>query len=284
MKPASFAYHAPSSQQAALALLAEHGLEGKVLAGGQSLVPTMAFRLAKPTALIDINRIAELDFCLVEGRTLRVGALARHARFDTPVEPGAVGRLLATVVHDIAHTPIRTRGTMCGSLAHADPASEWCCTALTLGATMVVASTAGTRSIPALDWFQSIFTTALQHDELLTEVRLPLLDGTWRCGFNEFNRRAGDFALAMCVAALRFEDGLIAEARLGLGGVASTPILATDAAASLVGKPAGEAAFAAAAELAAVCFEPTQDINATPEYRQDLVRAVTKRALRQTLR
>jgi carbon-monoxide dehydrogenase medium subunit len=281
MKPAAFAYHAPLSCQAALVLLAEHAEDGKVLAGGQSLVPTMAFRLAKPSVLIDINRIAALDFCRVDGAALHIGALARHARFEQPVEPGPVGRLLARVVHNIAHTPIRMRGTLCGSLAHADPASEWCCVALTLGATMVVASTAGERTVPAADWFQSIFTTALQPDELLTEVRIPLLAPPWRCGFNEFSRRAGDFALAMCMAVLRIEAGVIAEARLGLGGVASTPILATAAAQALLGKPPNEAAFADAAAIAAGCFEPMQDINASPEYRRDLVRAVTKRALRQ---
>jgi carbon-monoxide dehydrogenase medium subunit len=280
MKTAAFAYHAPLSCEAALSLLAEHADDGKVLAGGQSLVPTMAFRLAKPSTLIDINRIAALDYCRVEQGTLHVGALARHARFEQPVEPGPVGRLLAAVVQNIAHTPIRMRGTLCGSLAHADPASEWCCVALTLGASMVVASTAGERIIPAATWFKSIFTTALRPDELLTEARFPLLSPVWRCGFNEFSRRAGDFALAMCVAALRIEDGVIAEARLGLGGVDSTPILATAAAEELLGKAPSEAAFTAAAALAADCFEPTQDINASPEYRQDLVRAVTKRALR----
>ena len=139
LKPAAFAYHAPVSRADALALLAEHGVDGKVLAGGQSLVPTMAFRLARPTALIDINGIAALDFCRVEDGMLRVGALVRHSGFVPHVEPGPVGRLLADVMRTIAHTPIRTRGTFCGSLAHADPASEWCCLALTLGATMVAA-------------------------------------------------------------------------------------------------------------------------------------------------
>ena len=251
-----------------------------MLAGGQSLVPTMAFRLAKPATLIDINGIADLDFCRVEDAVLRIGALTRHASFSPAVEPGPVGRLLADVMRSIAHTPIRTRGTFCGSVAHADPASEWCCVSLTLGATMLVASTAGERQVPAAEWFQSIFTTALQHDELLLEIRLPLLGPGWRCGFNEFSRRAGDFALAMCVTRLRLENGVVAEAVLGLGGVDSTPILATDAAASLIGRAPDEAAFAAAAELAATCFEPMVDVNASPEYRRDLVRAVTKRALR----
>jgi carbon-monoxide dehydrogenase medium subunit len=280
VKPAAFDYHAPTTRAAALALLAEAGDDGKVLSGGQSLVPTMAFRLAKPAVLIDINRIAALDFCHAEGDVLRIGALTRHARFEAPVVPGPLGRLLAEVTHHIAHTPIRSRGTFCGSLSHADPASEWCCTALTLGATMVAASTTGERLVAAGDWFQSIFTTALRSDELLTEVRLPLLGDGWHCGFNEFNRRAGDFALAMAVAVLRIEGGVIAEARIGLGGVGATPILAEAAAAGLAGQAPAEAVWAAAAELAANCFEPTEDINATPEYRRDLVRAVVKRALR----
>ena len=278
MKPAAFAYHAPSTVKAALALLAEHGADGKVLAGGQSLVPTMAFRLARPATLIDINGLAELDLCRVESGQLRIGALARHARFDPAPEPGPVGRLLNRVVHDIAHTPIRSRGTFCGSLAHADPASEWCCTALALSATLVVARMGEQREVPAADWFQSIFTTALQPDELLVEARIPLLGPGWRCGFNEFSRRAGDFALAMCIAVLRIENGMVAEARLALGGVASTPILAPVAA--LIGRAPDEAAFAAVAADAAACFEPTVDINASPEYRRDLVRATVKRALR----
>ena len=278
MKAAAFAYHAPRSKSEAVALLAEHGLDGKILAGGQSLVPTMAFRLAKPAVLIDINGIAELDFCRVADATLQIGCLTRHARFASAVETGPVGRLLAAIAGAIAHTPIRTRGTFCGSLAHADPASEWCCAALVLQATMVIAGPAGDREVAAADWFQSIFTTALQHDELLVEARIPLLAPAWRCGFNEFSRRDGDFALAMSIVALRLENGVIAEARIGLGGVGSTPILAQDAAASLLGHAPGEAAFATAAEHAAICFEPTVDINATPEYRQDLVRAVVKRA------
>ncbi len=283
MKPAAFDYRAPLTPEAALALLAEHGEDGKVLAGGQSLVPTMAFRLARPAVLIDINRIAALDFCHPEGEVLRVGALTRHARFEAPVVAGPLGALLADVVRHIAHTPIRSRGTMCGSLAHADPASEWCCTALTLGAAMVAASTAGERLIAADDWFQSVFTTALQPDELLTEVRLPLLGAEWRCGFSEFNRRAGDFALAMAVVALRIEGGTVREARIGLGGVGATPILAQEAAATLVGAAPDEAVWSEAAERAATCFEPTEDINATPEYRRDLVRAVVKRALRKAV-
>lgn len=283
LKAARFQYHAPRTLPEALALMAAHGGEGKVLAGGQSLVPTMAFRLARPAMLIDINGIAELDRCRVEDGTLRIGALTRHAAFSPPVEAGPLGRLLADASAAIAHTPIRSRGTFCGSLAHADPASEWCCVALTLGAIMVAEGPRGRRGIAAADWFRSIFTTALREDELLVEARLDLLGPGWCCGFNEFSRRAGDFALALCVAALRIEGGRVMEARLGLGGVGATPILAEEAAASLLGTQADAAAIARAASLAAGCFEPTQGMNASPEYRQDLVRAVTGRALRQAV-
>jgi carbon-monoxide dehydrogenase medium subunit len=281
VKPAGFEYHAPLTTEAAVALLTALGEDGKVLAGGQSLVPTMAFRLARPGALVDINRIAALDFCLEEGGVLRVGALTRHARFEKPVAPGVLGRLLPEMARNIAHTPIRSRGTMCGSLAHADPASEWCCMALALGAVMVTRSQAGERHVPVQDWFRSVFTTALRPDELLAEVRLPALREPWRAGFNEFNRRAGDFALAMCVALLRLEGGRVAEARLALGGVAATPILARDAALALTGRVPGEEAWQEAAALAANCFEPSEDATVAPEYRRDLVRAVVKRALRQ---
>ena len=284
MKCAPFDYHAPRSQAEALALLARHGEEGKILAGGQSLVPTMAFRLARPASLIDINRVAELDTCRAEGGRLRIGALARHARFERPVAPGPTGALLARAAEHIAHAPIRTRGTFCGSLAHADPASEWCCIALALGADMRVLREGGERMVPAADWFQAVFTTALAPDELLAEASLPLLGPDWRCGFAEFNRRAGDFALAMAVTALRLDAaGQVAEARIALGGVAGTPVLAEAAAASLLGAPPAPDRLRAAAALAAEGFEPTEDAQVPAEYRRDLVRAMTRRALEGSL-
>ena len=159
-------------------MLAEYAPDdGRVLAGGQSLVPTMAFRLARPHHLIDINGIAALDRLAVEDGRLVIGAGVRHQTFRRPVVAGPLGELLSTVMHHIAHYPIRTRGTFCGSVAHADPASEWCLVAATLGAEMVARSTRGVRTIAAADYFQGIMTTALEPDELLAEVRLPLLAG-----------------------------------------------------------------------------------------------------------
>src|ERR1700688_1210044 len=175
MKPAPFQYHAPKTVEEAVAVLAQVApADGRVLAGGQSLVPTMAFRLARPAHLVDINGIAELGRIAMADRKLAIGACVRHAAFYRPVAEGPLGRLLATVVRHIAHHPIRTRGTFCGSIANADPASEWCAVAVALGAEMVARSIRGTRVIPAQEFFAGIMTTALADDELLTEVRLPL--------------------------------------------------------------------------------------------------------------
>src|SRR5437762_12475008 len=208
MKPAPFRYNAPKTIEEAVDTLAEvAGEDGRVLAGGQSLVPIMAFRLARPAHLVDINGVEALRRLAVEGdkilgSKLSIGACVRHAAFHKPVVDGPLGRLLAKVVRHIAHYPIRTRGTFCGSIAHADPASEWCLVAAALGAEMVTRSAAGTRTILAQDFFRGIMTTALNEDELLTEVRLPVSAADSRFGFYEFNRRAGDFALGMALVSL----------------------------------------------------------------------------------
>jgi carbon-monoxide dehydrogenase medium subunit len=279
MKPAAFDYHAPATLDAALALLHHHGEAARILAGGQSLVPTMAFRMARPGVLVDINRIPALAYARAEAGTLRIGALARHAWFETPRAAGPLGRLLPLVAHHIAHAPIRMRGTFCGSLAHADPASEWCATALALGGTLVLAGPQGHREVAAEDWFQGVFTTAIAADEVLVEARLPLLDDSWRCGFAEFSRRAGDFALAMAVVAVRVEAGSVREARIALGGIGGTPVLARAAAATLVGAVPGAAAARRAADCAAAACDPQDDIHAPADYRRDLVGAMVRRAL-----
>src|SRR5262249_24422366 len=160
--------------------------------GGQSLVPTMAFRMARPSHLVDINGVSELTRLGIEGDQLVIGAGVRHAAFHRPVIDGPLGGLLSFVVRHIAHYPIRTRGTFCGSIANADPASEWCLTAVTLGAEMKAQSVRGTRAIAADDFFAGIMTTALAEDELLTEVRLQRCPADTKCGFYEFSRRAGD--------------------------------------------------------------------------------------------
>jgi carbon-monoxide dehydrogenase medium subunit len=203
MKPADFEYHAPRTLEELLALLAEHREEGKILAGGQSLVPVMNFRLARPPHVIDLNGIAELDFLRAENSVLRIGALTRHAAFHRPVVAGPTGKLLSEVVQHIAHYPIRMRGTFAGSIAHADPASEWCVIVRLLEAEIVARSRRGERRLKAAEFFHGTFATALEADEVLTEARLPILDSSWRTGFYEFSRRVGDFAIAMTAVALR---------------------------------------------------------------------------------
>jgi carbon-monoxide dehydrogenase medium subunit len=279
MKPVSFRYFAPRAVEDALDLLTTHGEEGKILAGGQSLVPAMNFRLARPASLIDINRINALNYVRQDGGELRIGALARHADFEAPVAGGALGRFLPQMAQHIGHLPIRTRGTFCGSIAHADPASEWCLLAATLDAELVIVSRRGQRGARPGDYFVGALMTTLQPDELLAEIRLPLLDDTWRTGFAEFSRRAGDFALAMCAAFLRFEGGRIAEARLGIGGATDRPLRIAAAEAVLMGTEGSAEVIREAGNVAAEKIDPLVDIHASAEYRRDLVRAMVGRAL-----
>ena len=280
MKPARFRYHAPKTIEEAVDTLAEvAGEDGRVLAGGQSLVPIMAFRLARPGHLVDINDVEALRRLTVEGERLCIGACVRHAAFHTPVVDGPLGRLLATVVRHIAHYPIRTRGTFCGSIAHADPAAEWCLVAAALGAEMVARRAAGMRTIPAQDFFRGIMTTALEEDELLIEVRLPILPADTRFGFYEFNRRAGDFALGMALVTFRLQDGVIREPRVALGGVESQPRRIAEAEQLLAGRVAERATFEAAAAAVAAVVDPLEDAVTSATYRRDLSVTVTRRAL-----
>jgi aerobic carbon-monoxide dehydrogenase medium subunit len=280
MKPAPFSYHAPTELRDALKLLAALAPhDGRVLAGGQSLVPTMAFRMARPAHLIDINGIRELESVSIDGDRLRIGACARHAYFETNNIPGPLGDLLRKVVRFIAHYPIRQRGTFCGSIANADPSSEWCCVTATLDGTIVAQSASGSRRIAAADFYQAVMTTDLQDDELITAVELPLLPPGTRTGFCEFSRRAGDFAIAMAVATYRLDSGRIADARIGVGGAEATPRRLAAAEAILNGQAPNTAAFEAAAAAAAAAIDPIDDNNNSTDYRRALVRTLVARAL-----
>jgi aerobic carbon-monoxide dehydrogenase medium subunit len=283
MKPAPFQYHAPKTVEEAVALLAELAPDdGRVLAGGQSLVPTMAFRLARPGHLIDINGVAGLDRLAVQDGRLFIGATVRHAAFERQAAEGPLGQLLAEVAHQIAHRPIRTRGTFCGSIAHADPASEWCAVAACLDAEMMAISTRGVRLIPAPEFFKGLMTTALDEDELLAEVRLPMLRPDVRFGFAEFSRRAGDFAIAMTVVIYRLqEDGAIAESRIAIGGAEAVPRRIVEAEYALKGRHPTSDAFTLAAEIAVKKVEPLDDQHISAGYRSELVLGLTRRALEQ---
>src|SRR6478609_6173895 len=284
MKPAPFRYHAPKTIDEAVETLAQVAAEdGRVLAGGQSLVPIMAFRLARPGHLVDINGVAALRRLAVDGDRLSIGACVRHAAFHKPVVDGPLGRLLARVVRHIAHYPIRTRGTFCGSIAHADPASEWCAVAAALDADMIARRAGGTRTIPAQDFFRGIMTTALDEDEILVEVRLPILPPDTRFGFYEFNRRAGDFALAMALVVYRVEDGRIVEPRLAVGGAETRARRIAEAEQVLLVRAPVAGSFVAAAEQAAAAIDPMEDPQTSAEYRRDLARTVTRRALERSL-
>jgi aerobic carbon-monoxide dehydrogenase medium subunit len=280
MKPAPFTRHVPRTLDEALKILSEVApQDGRVLAGGQSLVPIMAFRLAKPAHLVDINEVAGLDKIASDGKTLSIGACVRHAAFHKPVVENPLGHLLTQVARHVAHYPIRMRGTFCGSLAHADPASEWCLVAATLDATIVAKSTRGERLIAAKDFFAGIMSTALAEDELLAEVRLPLLASDTKFGFNEFNRRAGDFAMSAALVTYRLQAGKMTDARVGVGGAESYPRRIAEAEAALAGNRPVDAVFRTAAEAASQAIDPLEDHQTNAEYRRDLVRAVVRRAL-----
>jgi aerobic carbon-monoxide dehydrogenase medium subunit len=280
MKPAPFAYHAPTELREALKLLAALAPhDGRILAGGQTLVPTMAFRMARPAHLIDINGIRQLDGVTVDNNYLRIGACTRHVYFESDKIPGRLGDLLRKVVRFIAHYPIRQRGTFCGSVANSDPSSEWCCVTAALDGIIVVESESGSRRIAAKHFYRAVMTTDIKDDELITAVELPLLPPDTRTGFCEFSRRSGDFAIVMVLSTYRLEAGRMAEARIGLGGAEATPRRITDAEMILNGQEPKPAVFAAAAEAAAAVIEPLDDNNNSTEYRRALVRALVPRSL-----
>jgi carbon-monoxide dehydrogenase medium subunit len=281
MKPAPFQYHAPTTVAETLDLLALYANEdGRVLAGGQSLVPTMAFRLARPKHLVDINGVAGLNRLVVENGRLCIGAAVRHAAFEKPVEDGPLGRLLGSVVRHIAHHPIRTRGTFCGSIAHADPASEWCAVAVALDAEMVAESKiSGSRIIPARAFFEGIMTTALHETELLREVRLPILPKGTYVGFAEYSRRAGDYAIAMAVTTYRLKNGVMSDLHIAVGGAEAAPRRISEAERALIGRPPNLGTFQAAAHEARKALDPLDDPSVSADYRRGIVYAMVTRAL-----
>lgn len=280
MKPAPFAYVTADSWDTAAALLAEHGDDAIILAGGQSLVPVMNFRLAQPGVLVDVNPIPDGAYLRLDGDVLRVGALTRHVAFETPDIEDPLGRLFPRIAKHIAHLPIRMRGTFGGSLAHADPASEWCTLARTLDAVMIARSADGDRRIPAAEFFQSALSTDLAENEVLREVELDALGPDWHGGFAEFNRRAGDFAIVQSVAAFELRDGRITAARIGVGGATEVPHRSAAAEAVLIGAAPEPSVFAAAGAAAAEAMEDLlTDQQADADMRRDLVRVMVQRAL-----
>jgi carbon-monoxide dehydrogenase medium subunit len=274
MKPAAFDYLRPDSVDAAAAALAAAGGEAKILAGGQSLVPLLNFRMVRPRLLIDINRLAALDFVAEDGAGgLRIGALTRHHTLETAAVVRERFPVVTAAMRHVAHLAIRNRGTIGGSLAHADPAAE-----LPLLAVVLDAELRTSRGRHAAGgFFHGPLTTALGDDELLTEIVLPALPPHTGWGFEEFALRRGDFAFAAVAALLTVEHGRIAAARLAAGGVGETPLRLGAVEAELIG--ADNAAFAAAAQRARERVEPASDLRASAGYRRHLVGVLAERAL-----
>ena len=287
MKPAPFRYHAPDSLAEALALLAEHGSDAKPLAGGQSLVPAMNFRLARPAVLIDLNRIpglaaiepADGDAPSSNGG-LRLGAMTRQRAAELSPLVAERAPLLAEALPLVAHPQIRNRGTVGGSLAHADPAAELPAVALALGARLRAASTTGERTIAAADFFTGLMATALEPEELLVGIEIPPRPPRSGWSFVELARRHGDYALIGVAAGVTLAaDGCYADSRIVLVSAGEIPVSAAGASAVLAGaEPTAEAARAAA-ETAAAEADPPGDIHASADYRRQLIRVLVRRAL-----
>jgi carbon-monoxide dehydrogenase medium subunit len=280
MKPAPFEYFAPETVADAASILSRYEGEAKVLAGGQSLVPLLNMRLARPAALVDLNRVPELDFIREDGGRLVVGAMARQRDAERSDLVARAQPLLRDALKQIAHPQIRNRGTIGGSLAHADPAAELPAVAVALDAQFVIYGPTGERIVQAKDFFETFLTTALQPDEVLTRVSFPRLpDGTgW--SIQEVSRRHGDFALAGAVVLVGSEDGRCSDVRIALFGVGATPVRAHAAENGLRGEDVSEAAIdAACAKAAAEIDEPLGDIHASSDFRRHLAKVMTRRAL-----
>jgi carbon-monoxide dehydrogenase medium subunit len=280
VKPPPFAYDAPDTVDEALALLAEHGDDAKVLAGGQSLVPLLALRLARPARLIDVGRLAELQAVSTDGAT-RIGAGVRQRVAERSPALLAAQPLLARALPLIGHVAIRNRGTIGGSVAHADPAAELPAVVLLAEATMVARRAGGgTRDIPADQFFDGFFTTALAPDELLVEIRLPAWPAGAGVSYQEVARRHGDFALVGAGAVVgRDGAGRVGDVRLAFTGVAGTPVRSASAEAALRGQEPTAEAIAAAAEAAANDIDPGSDVHATAAYRRHVATVLARRVL-----
>jgi len=279
MKPPVFDYIAPASIEAAVAALAAAGGEAKVLAGGQSLMPMLNFRLLRPSILVDINRVAGLGFITETADSIRIGALTRHFALETSPLIARHFPVLSAAMTHVAHLAIRNRGTIGGSLSHADPAAELPMMALLLDAELHIAAVSGTRTVAARDFLLDTMTVALDGAELLTEIVLPKLPPQTGWGFEEVARRHGDFALAAVAATLTLSEGKIAQARVALTGVGPTTLRAVKAEQLLIGRSFDGSVTAQAIAAVRDAIEPETDLHASSDYRRHLAGVLTGRAL-----
>jgi aerobic carbon-monoxide dehydrogenase medium subunit len=282
MLPPPFDYVAPRSLDEVLDLLAEHGDEAKVLAGGQSLIPVLKLRLGEPSLLVDINRLDGLGDIGEDGGQLRVGALARHRDAERSALLRDRYPTMAAVAPQVSDPLVRNLGTVCGSLAHADPAGDWGAVMLAMGAELIARSRGGSRTIAARDFFDGPFTTVLRPDELLVEVRVPPRPRTGGA-YLKLERKVGDFATAAVAVRVTMENGRIADAGIGLTAVGPSNLPATDAETLLAGAEPSDEAFREAAELAARAASPSADTRGSAEYKRNVIRVFTERGLHQSV-
>jgi len=279
MKPAAFDYVVAESIDAAVAALAAADGEAKILAGGQSLVPMLNFRLLRPAILVDINRIPDLAFIEARAEDIAIGALTRHYRLETSPVIAAHLPVVAEAMRHVAHLAIRNRGTIGGSLSHADPAAELPMLALLLDATLQVASSAGLRTIAAQDFFLGPLTVDLAGDEMVTRITIPKLPPATGWGFVEVARRSGDFALAAAAATITLRDGTIAEARIAMTGIDETAKRASEAEALLNGQTLTPDLIDAAIAAVRAAVNPPTDLHASSDYRRHLIGVLVGRSL-----
>ncbi|MFL6086953.1 MAG: FAD binding domain-containing protein [Mycobacterium sp.] len=278
MIPSNFGYVAPTTVDEAVAALAEAGEDAKVIAGGQSLMPVLRLRLAAPTTVVDLGRIDELQGLREDGTDLVIGAMTTY--YDLLRNPllGKHALLIAEAIRTVADPQIRHRGTLGGALAHADPAGDLCAPALALDATLTVAGPSGRRSIPAAEFFVDYFTTALQPDEILTEIRIPK-HTDWAARYEKFHRVAQSWSIVAVAATVAIEGGVIQQARVALTNMVSVPVRARGVEEALIGQTANGELIRAAAEHAAEGIEPMTDGNADAAYRSHLAKVLTRRAV-----
>jgi CO/xanthine dehydrogenase FAD-binding subunit len=281
LKPASFEYHRPREIDEALALLKEVGEDGKILAGGQSLIPMMNFRLAAPAHLIDINFIGDLDYIRSDNGAIRIGCLARQANALRNSLVRQRCPLLSAALTQVGYEQTRNRGTICGSLAHADPAAELPAVLVALDGSLTVGNATGKRKISAREFFQSYLTTALAGDEMVLEASVPRQPAKSGSAFVEFARRFGDFAIVGVAVSLVLEHDRIADVRIALAGVGDKPWRERGLEESLVGKPAAPESFGRLAAEVASAIDPISDIHASAAYRRKLAEVLTRRSLNQ---
>ena len=280
MKLPEFEYQVPATVAEAIGLLARHQDEASLLAGGQSLIPLLAMRLARPAVLIDINGLDDLSGVSVTDGRVTIGALTREYMAEESETVAETVPLLAVALPLIGHEAIRSRGTLGGSLAHADPAAELPAVARALDAEFVVRSESGQRVIPAAEWFEGYLTTSRRPEEILVEVRFPVAEPGTGVAFQEVARRHGDFAIVGLAASLTLADGTITDARLAFSGVADVPVRAVEAESLLGGRQPSTELFAEAASRAAEQLDPPADLHGSSDYRKKVAAALVRRGLR----